>query len=229
MMERHFLPHGVQEFNLAGNSRADLDHSGRRTRRLGIKGTSHGRHNLKAVADDDSLPVMVPRNDKTAVPISRERVRRLRKHLIVILRELRMIKDPQHSVSPLRPEPEGFAARVTRTACSLCKGWCCTNGADHAYLDQVTISRVRRARLPLDVRAVLRLYIDRMPEVGYEGSCIFHGKQGCTLDRSLRSDVCNSYFCGGLQVYLTGGDTVTPTMIIAGVGDKLCTSPILMP
>ena len=37
MMERHFLPHGVQEFNLAGNSRADFDHSGRRTRRLGIK------------------------------------------------------------------------------------------------------------------------------------------------------------------------------------------------
>jgi hypothetical protein len=80
MIERHFLPHRVQEFNLAGNSRADLDHSGRRTRGLGIKGTSHGRRNLKAVADDDSLPVMVPRNDKTAVPISRERVRRLRKH-----------------------------------------------------------------------------------------------------------------------------------------------------
>ena len=76
---------------------------------------------------------------------------------------------------------------------------------------------------------MLRLYIDQMPEVGYEGSCIFHGKQGCTLDRSLRSDVCNSYFCGGLQVYLTGRDTVTPTMIIAGVGDKLRTSPILTP
>jgi hypothetical protein len=38
MLERHFLPHGVQEFNLARNSRADLDHSGRRTRRGGIKG-----------------------------------------------------------------------------------------------------------------------------------------------------------------------------------------------
>ena len=76
---------------------------------------------------------------------------------------------------------------------------------------------------------MLRLYIDRVPEVGYEGSCIFHGKQGCTLDRSLRSDVCNGYFCGGLQVYVTGGDIVTPTMIIAGVGDKMRTSPILMP
>jgi hypothetical protein len=187
------------------------------------------RPNFKAVADDDSLPVMVPRNDKAAVPISPERVRRLRKHLVVTLRALRMMKDPEYSVSPLRPEPEGFAARVARTACSLCKGWCCRNGEDHAFLDEGTMARVRRASLTLDVPAVLQLYIERVPEVGYEDSCIFHGKQGCTLDRSLRSDVCNSYFCGGLQVYMTGGDTMTPTMIIAGVGDKMRTSPILMP
>ena len=50
------------------------------------------RHKFKAVADDDSLPVIVPRNDKVAVPISRERVRCLRKHLIVTLRALRMTK-----------------------------------------------------------------------------------------------------------------------------------------
>jgi len=187
------------------------------------------RPNFKAVADDDSLPVMVPRNDKAAVLISPERVRRLRKHLVVTLRALRMMKDPEYSVSPLRPEPEGFAGRVARTACSLCKGWCCKNGAGDAFLDEGTMARVCRARSALDVRAVLQLYIERVPEVGYEDSCIFHGKQGCTLDRSLRSDVCNSYFCGGLQVYMTGGDTMTPTMIIAGVGDKMRTSPILMP
>jgi hypothetical protein len=35
--------------------------------------------------------------------------------------------------------------------------------------------------------------------------------------------------CGGLQSYMTGGDAVAPTMIIAGVGDKMRTSPILMP
>jgi hypothetical protein len=85
------------------------------------------------------------------------------------------------------------------------------------------------ARLTLDTPAVLRLYLERVPEVGYEGSCIFHGKQGCTLDRSLRSDVCNSYFCDGLQSYLTDDDAMTPTMIIAGMGDKTRTSPILMP
>jgi hypothetical protein len=171
----------------------------------------------------------VPRNDKAAVPISPERVRRLRKHLVVALRALRTMKNPEHSVSPLRPEPEGFAARVARTACSLCKGWCCRNGEDHAFLDEGTMARVRCARWELDVRAVLRLYVERVPKVGYEDSCIFHGKQGCTLDRSLRSDVCNSYFCGGLQVYMADGEAARPTMIIAGVGDKMRTSPILMP
>ena len=52
------------------------------------------RYKFKAVADDATLPVMVPRNDKAAVPISRERVRRLCKHLVVTLRELRMMQGP---------------------------------------------------------------------------------------------------------------------------------------
>jgi hypothetical protein len=196
---------------------------------INIQETRMRRHNFEAAADDDSLPVMVPRNDKAPVPISSERGRRLRKHLVVALRALRTMKNPEHSVSPLQPEPEGFAARVVRTACSLCKGWCCRNGEDHAFLDEKTLARVRCARPALDVRATLRLYVERVPEVGYKNSCIFHGKQGCTLDRPLRSDVCNSYFCGGLQGYLTGDDVVTPTMIIAGVGDKMRTSPILIP
>jgi hypothetical protein len=187
------------------------------------------RQRFETDADDESLPVIVPRNDKAVVPISPERVRRLRKHLVVALRALRRMQNREYSVSPLRPEPEGFAARVARAACSLCKGWCCRNGEDHAFLDETTMARVRRARLALDVHAVLRLYLERVPEVGYKDSCIFHGKQGCTLDRSLRSNVCNSYFCDGLEIYMTGGDAVTPAMIIAGVGDKMRTSPILMP
>ena len=69
-----------------------------------------------------------------------------------------------------------------------------------------------------------RADVEPVPEVGYRNSCIFHGKQRCTLDRSLRSDVCNSYFCGG-----TGDEVVIPTMVIAGAGDNLRTSPILMP
>ena len=133
------------------------------------------RLKLNADAEDDSLPMMVPRNDKAVVPTSNKRIRRLHKHLVLALRALRTMKDPKHSVSPL-PEPWGFAGRVARAACSLCKGWCCSNGADHAFLDEGTMARVR-ARLTLDAPAVLRLYLERVPEVGYEGSCIFHGKR----------------------------------------------------
>ena len=88
---------------------------------------------------------------------------------------------------------------------------------------------MRQAQDTLDEGAVLRLYVERVPETGYQGSCIFHGKQGCTLDRPLRSDVCNSYFCGGLQNYIMGGETATPVTVIAGEGDKMRTSALLPP
>jgi hypothetical protein len=175
--------------------------------------------------DDESLPVMVPRSDKALAPISAARVRRLREHLSAALHTM---KDPKCSASPLRPEPEGFAARVARVACSLCKGWCCRNGGDDGFLDDRTIARVRVARPDLDERGLLRLYIDHVPEAAYDGSCIFHGKRGCTLDRSLRSDVCNSYFCGGLGAYMKTRAAV-PTRVIAGEGDEMRTSPVLLP
>src|SRR5438270_13209062 len=70
------------------------------------------RRNFNADGDYDSWPVMVPRKDKAVVPTSPERVRRLRRRLIVALRALRTMKNPERSVAPLRPEPEGFAGRA---------------------------------------------------------------------------------------------------------------------
>jgi hypothetical protein len=183
------------------------------------------RHNID---DDDSLPVMVPRSDKVLVPTSAARVRRLREHLIEALRELRTAKHVERIASPLLPEPSGFAASVARTACSLCKGWCCRNGDDDAFLDDRTLARVRLARPDMDERALLRLYLALVPPVAYRDSCIFHGNRGCTLDRSLRADVCNTYYCGGLGAYMKTGAAV-PTRVIAGEGDKMRTSPVLTP
>jgi hypothetical protein len=178
--------------------------------------------------DDDSLPVMVPRSDKALVAISPKRVRRLREHLIQALQELRTAQHLKRFATPVRPEPTGFAAGVARAACSLSKGWCCRNGDDDAFLDDCTMARVRLVRPDMDEHAVLQLYLERVPPAAYRVSCIFHGKRGCTLDRSLRADVCNSYFCGGLGAYMTTSASV-PTRIIAGEGDKMRTSPVLTP
>jgi hypothetical protein len=192
------------------------------------------RRNIKAAAGDDvggddSQPVMVPRNVRPLVATSSERARRLRGHLVATLRALRTMKDRGLSASPVESDRVGFEAVVAHAACGLCKGWCCKGGGEHAYVDEATIARVRRERPELNALAVARLYSERVPTVGYEGSCIFHGRQGCTLDRSLRSDVCNSYFCGGLDIYLTGGDPAIPVIIISGEGNKMITSRVLTP
>jgi len=179
--------------------------------------------------DDDDQPVIVPRSDKSLVATSPERVRRLKENLARALLASRTVTDPRRSVSPSLPKPDGFAARVARAACSLCKGWCCRNGEDDAFLDERTMARVLHETPRLDADGALRLYLDRVPAVGYAGSCIFHGKQGCSLEPSLRSDTCNNYFCGGLDTYLRSGDPAAPVVIFAGEGEKMRSSPVLIP
>jgi hypothetical protein len=177
-------------------------------------------------ADDDGLPVIVPRNENAIATTLPERAERMREHLAGVLRASRPMAESER---PTPLEQDGFAVRVVRTACSLCRGSCCRNGGDHGFLDERTLTRVRRARPEMTVGSILQLYRDRVPAAGYSGSCIFHGKGGCTLDRALRSDVCNSYFCGGLHGYLTSGDIRTPVIVIAGEGGEMRTSPVLIP
>ena len=186
-----------------------------------------------AVSDGDggetagSQAVMVPLNTRTLAPKEPERVWRLRKHLVQSLRAMRTMKRPVESASPLRAEPEGFVGTVARTACSLCRGWCCKGGGDHAYLDERVMARVRQARPELDARAVIGLYVERVPAASYAGSCVFHGEAGCTLDRSLRSDVCNSYFCTGLGKFVTNRELPTGAIVIATQDGETRMSPVL--
>ncbi len=175
--------------------------------------------------DEDALPVMVPRSEKRLVATPAERVQRLKAHLAQALDGM----SPSDGPAPIRPEPAGFPAQIIRSACTLCRGWCCRNGGDDAFLDACAMARVHHAQPCPDIQATVQVYLDRVPDTGYEGSCIFHGSHGCTLDRSMRSDVCNAYFCGGLHAYLSGGETYAPTVVIAGEGRKMQTSRVLLP
>jgi hypothetical protein len=79
----------------------------------------------------------------------------------------------------------------------------------------------------MNASAILQLYDKRVLAVGYAGRCIFHGKSVCTLDRSRRSDVCNSIFCGGLHSYLASREARTLVVVIAG--DGMRSSPVIIP
>src|SRR6201999_1572203 len=132
-----------------------------------------------------------------------ERVRRLREHLTGILQDLRKARHLERFALPVRSAPDGFSAAAARAACSLCKGWCCRNGDDDEFLDDRGLARVRLANPEMSGRALLGLYLDRVPDVTCQDSCIFHGKHGCALDRSMRAEPCNTYYCGGLGAFMT--------------------------
>ena len=138
-----------------------------------------------------SLPVMVPRNKERLVPVLPDRTRQLEAHLRECLSDLAKVKRAQIPRRSPAPQSDGFDALVARTACTLCRGFCCWNGDNTGFLDVATLARVRREKPELSDEGVVALYLDRVPSDAYRGSCIFHGKRGCTLDRSIRTDVCN--------------------------------------
>ena len=177
-------------------------------------------------ADDNARTVMVPRNDRPLAPVAADRVRRFREHVVKALREARALKS---AATHWPPQPTGFAATVATVACGLCKGSCCRHGADDAYLDGHTMARVRSDMPELDAGGVVRLYLKRVPSVAYEDSCIFHGSDGCTLERSLRADICNKYYCRGLTAFLRDRHEDAPRIVVAGKGDATRSSGILVP
>ena len=130
------------------------------------------------------------------------RVRALKRHLVDSLRDLREAKHPERLIQSRTAQPEGFAADVVRAGCTQCQGHCCRGGGEHAYLDDRTMARVRRDNPDLDAAGVISLYVDSVAEQGFEGSCLFHGRFGCTLAQPLRAELCNTYYCNGLWDFL---------------------------
>jgi hypothetical protein len=183
----------------------------------------------RRIPDEDCLPVIVPKNEKGLTRVSADRMRRLREHLIEALQDLHRAKQIDRAASPVSPEPSGFPAVVARAACSLCRGFCCRNGDDNAFLDYRTVARLWLADPTRGDAEIVKLYLDRVPALSYRDSCIFHGQRGCTLDRSMRADVCNTYFCGGLTSYIKNAEAHEPTIVIAGDADTMTVSPILRP
>jgi hypothetical protein len=163
----------------------------------------------------DRVLVTVPLLKAPLEPPPFSRIRALRRHLVQSLRDLRVARRPDRLVQRETPEPTGFTAAVLRAGCATCQGHCCKGGGDHAYIDERTMARVRRDNPELDARAVIGLFLARLPPLAYHGSCLFHGADGCTLGRALRAELCNAYYCNGLQGFLQRPATPDRVQIVA--------------
>jgi hypothetical protein len=170
----------------------------------------------------DAVRVVVPAQRGALAQPTAARVRGLRRHLVATLCDLREAKRPDRLIQARAPETDGFAGAVLRASCALCRGKCCRGGGEHAYLDERTMARVRMERPDLDAAAIIRLYVSAVARPGFEGSCLFHGAEGCTLERSLRAELCNSYYCNGLRGFLRTGASTASAAVIANADGNTC-------
>jgi len=152
-------------------------------------------------ADGDSLPLAVlPSNDRRLTRLPEKRRRAFRDYLE------RSIDEATASASDSRspPEPRGETPTAAEMSvlghgCATCRGACCEQGGDHAFLNAEQMRR-RMARDPhIKPGELFDYYISMLPERTYSGSCIFHCERGCALPREMRSSLCNDFCCEGLS------------------------------
>jgi hypothetical protein len=179
------------------------------------------------------------------VPRHRARVRRLSRHrqarfearlraLIAFVHTHDASADERTLASP--PPLGNEAAQLVAATCSACRGACCANGGDHAFLRTRTLRDMMAQHPALDDEGVVAAYLGWLPERTMTGGCVYQSAHGCTLPRALRSSICNAYVCGGLQRALrdvvpgeTRGVYVAHRVGAAVVGGQLRALPVLTP
>lgn len=151
-----------------------------------------------------SFPLtVIPAFAAKPVNLPERRRRNFRDHLMTLIAQATAA--PASPPIPDRAEGQTAAAEappaaraVMGMACACCKGACCKDGADHAYLTVDTIRRYRSAHPEQRPRDTLAAYLDRVGHRTCEGSCIFHRSDGCALSRDMRADLCNRHYCKAL-------------------------------
>jgi hypothetical protein len=146
--------------------------------------------------DSEPLHLLLPSGPRRASVLGAQRRARYRQHLQAVIAEA--LTDgppaPASAPTPARAQHEQMLGQV----CALCAGGCCTKGGEQAYLSADTIRRFMLARPELSPDAVLHAYLERLSDKTQAGSCINHTRQGCSLPKEMRSDICNRFSCESL-------------------------------
>jgi hypothetical protein len=141
----------------------------------------------------------------TKLPIARRDS--VRAHIASLAAEARRkiaAGDDSEDASDVRPAADPAAAMppalsgLLAQGCARCRGECCSNGGNHAYIRVDAVARYLRAHPDKSDEAVVDDYAAFIGERSFKGSCVYHGPTGCTLPREMRSNICNTFYCLGL-------------------------------
>jgi hypothetical protein len=142
------------------------------------------------------LVARLPANEQTTTPLPAERRETFRVNIAAALD--RALQDPDRPV-PEHPDSPARFASLVGSACAACRGSCCRHGGEHAFLYPDHFRRYLRNQPDADPQQLLAEYLSRLPSESYHDSCVYHTTTGCALPRALRSNLCNTFLCGGLE------------------------------
>lgn len=161
---------------------------------------------LQRDARQPLLLVLVPTVGDAVETVSSQRRVALKSHLQrVVAGEVPAMPTPPDA-SEVPEADTTVRKRLVGRACNTCRGFCCSRGANHAYIGVKTVRRVLARNPSLDPDDMIEAYLGRVPDQVSANSCIFHGVAGCTLPRNWRSETCNRYLCDEVKRLLAHPD-----------------------
>jgi len=181
-------------------AREQREARGRATQELYQIGVAHG-----LVAEPESYRVThLPSQHRTLSRASEQRRDAFLAHLDRLIAQCESEGWDTPGVTRTEPPPDPTTDEldaVSVQGCIGCKGHCCQTGSTHAWLTPETIRRLQVDNPGITPETIRSMYQARLGGQTFIESCVYHGEQGCLLPREIRSDKCNTHYCGDLRAF----------------------------
>jgi hypothetical protein len=149
------------------------------------------------------VPTPVPHNSLPTAPLPPARREALRVHLThTAAAALAATPSESGHHAPVQRAPVPVSspgmAHVLQAACGACRGRCCVQGGEHAYITRETMRVYFDEHPGSTLEQAITDYMAPIPAETIEGGCVYQGETGCTLPTAMRADMCNTFFCESL-------------------------------
>ncbi len=155
--------------------------------------------------------VVLPRNFSRVSKLSPARRRAFEKNLraaLAVARErVAAGETDTDSFIPRDPLTRSEETRAAETqllgiGCASCRGYCCRQGEDHAFLRWYALKTQIIRHPDDDDESIVARYLSYLGTHAITGGCVYQSATGCTLPRDMRAGICNRFFCDGQRALL---------------------------
>jgi hypothetical protein len=172
---------------------------------------------LKLHTKDDHAPVLcrTPSQNGTNVAVSSKRREAHANHLQRLIDTFEDSNFEPAYTAPHRLLKEPPTSQLLTAACGNCQGSCCTQGYKfNAFIDHFTLKKVEDHNSTQDMADIKQQYMNHIPELNIEDSCIYHTSDGCSLDVSLRAPICGDFYCEGLRALASNDHQISVDRVL---------------